>query len=130
MYCSHNLEHYYPHDAFKVLQGFLHVLKPDGFAHIVVPDVGQVMRDFVVNKMEIDQTLYEVAAGPIAVHDVLYGYHKAIAQSGDDFYAHKMGFTPRLLSQMLQEAGFERIEVRADAANWEVEAMAYPKGNS
>jgi predicted SAM-dependent methyltransferase len=39
VYCSHNLEHYYLYDAHKVLAGFHHVLKPNGFAHIRVPDV-------------------------------------------------------------------------------------------
>ena len=33
IYCSHNLEHYFEHDAEYVLEGFLHVLKPQGFAH-------------------------------------------------------------------------------------------------
>jgi hypothetical protein len=124
IYCSHNLEHYYPHDAFKVLAGFLHVLKPEGFAHIVVPDVGQVMHDFVLGEMEIDAPLYEVKAGKITVHDVLYGYSKAIAQSGNDFYAHKTGFTPSLLSRMLADVGFANVEIHPDPDNWEVEAFA------
>ena len=40
VYCSHNLEHYYRHDVQKVLTGFLHVLKDNGFVHIQVPDTG------------------------------------------------------------------------------------------
>jgi len=32
IYCSHNLEHYYRHDVMKVLKGFHHVLKDQGFA--------------------------------------------------------------------------------------------------
>jgi ubiquinone/menaquinone biosynthesis C-methylase UbiE len=44
IYCSHNLEHYYRHDVAKVLTGFLHVLKHDGFAQIRVPDINEVMR--------------------------------------------------------------------------------------
>ena len=39
VYCSHNLEHYFRHDLPRVLAGFLHVLKPDGFADIRVPDM-------------------------------------------------------------------------------------------
>src|SRR5439155_12197788 len=37
VYCSNNLEHYYRHDAERVLRGFLHVLKSDGYAEIRVP---------------------------------------------------------------------------------------------
>ena len=44
VYCSHNLEHYYRHDVGKVLAGFLHVLKPEGFVFARVPDIGMVMR--------------------------------------------------------------------------------------
>src|SRR5206468_11111569 len=44
VYCSHNLEHYYPHDGAKVLAGLLHVLKSDGFTEIRVPDIQAIMR--------------------------------------------------------------------------------------
>ena len=71
VYCSHNLEQYYRHDGSKVLAGFLHVLKEDGFAHIVVPDIGKLMRIVVKKEMDIDDFLYESAIGPIAVRDVL-----------------------------------------------------------
>jgi len=39
IYCSHNLEHYHQHELPKVLGGFLHLLKDDGFAEIHVPDM-------------------------------------------------------------------------------------------
>ena len=32
IYCAHNMEHYYRHDVREVLAGFLHVLRPGGFA--------------------------------------------------------------------------------------------------
>jgi predicted SAM-dependent methyltransferase len=44
IYCSHNLEHYYRHDVQKVLAGFLHILKDDGFVQIRVPDIQAVMQ--------------------------------------------------------------------------------------
>src|SRR3954469_19036580 len=44
VYCSHNLEHYFRHDLRRVLAGFLHVLKPEGFAHVLVPDIGAAIR--------------------------------------------------------------------------------------
>src|SRR4051812_19058162 len=44
IYCSHNLEHYYHHDVAKVLAGFLHVMKDNAFAHIRVPDMGELMK--------------------------------------------------------------------------------------
>ena len=50
IYCSHNLEHYFRHDVIKVLTGFFHVLKPGGFAQILVPDLIEIMRTVIQKK--------------------------------------------------------------------------------
>jgi predicted SAM-dependent methyltransferase len=63
VYCSHNLEHYYKHDGAKVLRGFLHVLKPDGFADIRVPDLRCVLRKFVADDMDLEDVLYTAPGG-------------------------------------------------------------------
>ncbi len=125
IYCSHNLEHYYRHDGARVLQGFLHVLKPDGFAEIRVPDVQSVMRRVVANAMDIEDTLYVSAAGPISVRDVLYGFGKQIESSGVDFYAHKTGFTPRSLKAFLDQAGFRDVRLTERDEAFEVRALAF-----
>ena len=125
IYCSHNLEHYYRHDGAKVLQGFLHVLKADGFAEIRVPDIQAVMRRAVDGGMDLDDVLYEAAVGPIAVGDVIYGYGREIEASGNDYYAHKTGFSPRLLRLALEAAGFARIFVFASSGAIEIRALAF-----
>jgi len=125
VYCSHNLEHYYPHDGAKVLRGFLHLLKPDGFAEIRVPDIQAVLRRVVQSGMDVADVLYESASGPIAVHDVLYGFAKEIEQSGQDFYAHKAGFTPKSLRSALERAGFTAIFVFEAPEAFEVRALAF-----
>lgn len=106
VYCSHNLEHYYRHDVPKVLAGFLHVLKEGGFAHIRVPDIGEVMRATIERGLEPEDVLYTAAAGPITVLDVLYGFGPEIERSGHDYYAHKTAFTRKSLSKALRDAGF------------------------
>jgi ubiquinone/menaquinone biosynthesis C-methylase UbiE len=123
VYCSHNLEHYHRHDADKVLAGFIHVLKPDGFAFIRVPDLGEVMRTVVEKNLDIDDFLYQSPAGPITVRDVIYGYGVEIERSGNDFFAHKTGFTQKSLTSILTRAGF-RV-VFASTANLEVMALAF-----
>ena len=123
VYCSHNLEHYYRHDASKVLRGFLHVLKGDGFAHIRVPDLQQLMQFVVQNNIDIDDPIYRSAAGPITAHDVIYGYNVEIERSGNDFYAHKAGFTPKSLPALLTRCGFPYVFSRA--ANLEIVATAF-----
>jgi len=123
IYCSHNLEHYYRHDVPKVLAGFLHVLKDGGSAHIRVPDIAEVMRVTIERGLDIDDVLYQSSAGPIMVLDVLYGYSVEIEQSGQDFYAHKTGFTQKSLMTALQNAGF--FKIHSGAGNLEINALAF-----
>jgi len=123
VYCSHNLEHYYRHDVPKVLAGFRHVLKDAGFAHIRVPDMGDVMRQVVQKSMDIDDVLYQSPAGPITVRDVFYGYGVEIERSGNDFFAHKTGFTQKSLVRMLESCGFPIVF--SMTGNLEVGALAF-----
>lgn len=123
IYCSHNLEHYYRHDVKKVLAGFYHVLKKDGFVHIRVPDMAAVMRTFVENDMDINDVLYESPAGPITIQDVMYGWGKEIERSGNDFFAHKTGFTETSLIATLIDASF--YQVYSGTGNFEVVAFAF-----
>ena len=109
VYCSHNLEHYFEHDVAKVLAGFLHVLKPEGFAEIRVPDLALVMRTVAEKNLDIEDALYEAPAGAIRVRDVLYGLAAKIESSGVDFFAHKTGFSPVSLTRALNRAGFPEV---------------------
>jgi ubiquinone/menaquinone biosynthesis C-methylase UbiE len=123
VYCSHNLEHYYRHEVQEVLAGFLYVLKDGGFAHIRVPDIQEVMRQTIERGLDIDDVLYQSAAGPIMVLDVLYGYSVQIEQSGQEFYAHRTGFTQKSLLNALGKAGFSKIY--SGVGNLEVTALAF-----
>ncbi|MEO8751335.1 MAG: methyltransferase domain-containing protein [Casimicrobiaceae bacterium] len=127
VYCSHNLEHYYRHDVGKVLRGFRHVLKDDGFAEIRVPDLRSVMQRCVADDLGADDVLYESPAGPITVCDVLYGLAWQIEKSGVDFYAHKTGFTAAALTSVLEQAGFEKIFVSERTYAYEISALAFKR---
>ncbi len=126
IYCSHNLEHYYRHDVSKVLAGFLSVLKEGGWAHIRVPDIQALMKTVVEKNMDIEDVLYVSSSGPIMVLDVLYGFSLEIEGSGQDFYAHKTGFTRKSLLRILHEIGFSKVYVACN--NYEIKAIAF-KGN-
>ncbi|MBK8542401.1 MAG: class I SAM-dependent methyltransferase [Caulobacteraceae bacterium] len=123
VYCSHNLEHYYRHDVPRVLSGFLHVLKSGAFAQIRVPDMDEVLRTAVARNMDLEDVLYQSPAGPISVLDVIYGYGVEIERSGQDFYAHKTGFTQKSLTKALQKAGFSTAFV--GRGNLEINAIAF-----
>ena len=123
VYCSHNLEHYHRHEVRKVLAGFAHVLKPNGFAYLRVPDMGEVMRQVVARNLDIDDQLYMSAGGPITVRDVIYGYGIEIEESGNDFYAHKTGFTQKSLMSVMKSSGFGWVFT--GTGNLEVMAVAF-----
>lgn len=123
VYCSHNLEHYHHHEVSKVLAGFMHVLKPEGFAFIRVPDMAAVMQTVVEKQLDIDDVLYQSNAGPILVRDVIYGFGKQIERSGCDFYAHKTGFTEKSLFKTLYAAKFPNVYI--GKGNLELKAFAF-----
>ena len=66
VFCCHNLEHYWRHDVPRVLAGFLHVLKPDGFAEVWVPDMEAVFREMIERNIDIDDVLYQSPAANVA----------------------------------------------------------------
>lgn len=123
VYCSHNLEHYYAHDVLKVLKGFRMVLKKGGFAYIRVPDLLAVMRVVVEQGKALEDVLYEAPSGPIRIRDVIFGYQRQIEQSGNDFFAHKTGFSEESLTKTLMENGFPHVF--SDVGGYEIMALAF-----
>jgi len=109
VYCSHNLEHYCRHDGKRVLAGFLHVLKLDGFVHIRVPDLDQVFKEVMSLGLDVDDVLYDSPAGPILVRDVVYRWSLEIKRSGNEFSCHKTGFAPKSLQGFLSNVGFKYL---------------------
>jgi hypothetical protein len=106
VYCSHNLERVRQHEVPVVLAGFRHVLKPGGLAHIIVPDLQELMLACVQQGIDLDGLLYESPMGPITPLDVLYGHSGMIQQSGQDFYTHRTGFSRSTLANVVEVSGF------------------------
>jgi hypothetical protein len=75
--------------------------------------------------MEIEDTLYVSPSGPITVRDVIYGWGLEIERSGDDFYAHKTGFTAASLQGAIAGAGFWGAVVTVDEKAYEIRALAF-----
>ena len=128
VYCSHNLEHYYRHDVDRVLQGFLHALKDGGFAEIRVPDIGALIQLLAKNNLDVEQEVYKSSAGAITAHDVIYGFGPEIESSGQDFYAHKTGFSRDSLIRALCTNGFTGIYFAAPLAAIELHVFAFKTG--
>lgn len=117
VWSSHNLEHVYAHEVPLVLEGFWRVLRPGGEALVTMPDL-QAAAKFIANG-KLEHTAYQSPAGPIAALDMVYGHRVSIAR-GNEFMAHRTGFTAGTLKAKLQEAGFRPVVVQRgkDLALW------------
>lgn len=96
-----------------MLREFYRVLKPGGFLLVTCPDLRSVCAALLkTGPMAI---LYQSAMGPVTPLDVLYG-HIASVKAGNEFMAHKGGFTIESLSWHLMEASFGTLHggVRPD----------------
>lgn len=109
VYSSHNLEHIYHYQVPIALKEFKRVLKPNGFAMIRVPDMQKAAEWVVRGEME-NPAIYESPAGPIAAIDMFYGLGKFVAE-GNEFMAHKTGFTVKNLQTKLLEADFNNLNI-------------------
>ena len=126
VWSSHVLEHLYAHQVFPTLRQLHRVLKADGFALIMTPDLESVAH-FIVEH-GIAAIAYNSPAGPIRPLDMLYGHSRAI-EDGHHYMAHRTGFTAERLGNLLLMAGFATVSVRTE--DFEVCALALmPEANS
>lgn len=125
VYCFHHLEHYHRLDGANVLRGFMHLLKPDGFAQVVVTDLHAVMQAIAGAKADLRTVLYRSSAGPVAIEDLIYGYDAQPELPGATRRAHASEFTRRSLCEALTRAGFAQIHARAAQQAFEIIAFAF-----
>jgi predicted SAM-dependent methyltransferase len=121
VWSSHTLEHLFSHEVPIALAEFKRILKPDGFALFMCPDLESVARHLIEHGA--DHVAYTSPAGPITALDMLYGHIASVAR-GRHFMAHKTGFTGDRLGKLLIEAGFASVNVRRDD-NFEICALAF-----
>ncbi|MEK9594541.1 MAG: class I SAM-dependent methyltransferase [Rhodospirillaceae bacterium] len=108
VYSSHNLEHLFAHELEIALAEFLRVLKPRGFTLAFVPDLQ--IAAVAIAKGNGSKPLYVSSNGPITPLDIVFGFQSEIA-NGNEFMAHRFGFTRSSLSAAFQRAGFTGISV-------------------
>ena len=120
VWSSHNVEHLFAHEVPIALAEFLRVLKPGGLAYVTLPDLQQIAEFVVADRL--DDVTYVSAAGPITALDCIFGFGAPIAE-GNEFMAHKTGFTKTSLRRRLIEAGFQSVEVTVSPFNLWAEAI-------
>ena len=113
VWSSHNLEHLARHEVPLALAEFIRVLKPQGLLLLTLPDLQQVARLVVEDRLE--DSAYISQSGPITALDMIFGHTASLAR-GNRFMAHRTGFTARTLRQLLSEAGFVEVSLRRGAS--------------
>ena len=58
----------------------------------------------------LENTVYESPAGPVAAIDMVFGFRPSVAR-GNAFMAHRTGYTADSLGKKFSAAGFQRINV-------------------
>ena len=109
VWSAHCVEHLFLHEVSQAIAEFHRVLKDDGFACIIVPDL-QAIGSYIASD-RIQQVIYQSPAGPVTVHDMLFGYGPALEQ-GVASMAHRCGFTPTLMLDQLHKVAFAEVTVR------------------
>jgi SAM-dependent methyltransferase len=125
IWSAHCLEHLYVHQVGRALGEFHRVLKSDGFACIIVPDL-QTIASYIASD-QLEKVLYESPAGPITAHDVMFGLGAAVAR-GNLSMAHRCGFTPSAMLRHLRESSFAEIVLRR-RPSLELAAIALKKAS-
>jgi len=128
IYSSHNIEHVFPHEVPIVLKEFHRVLKDDGMVVLKCPDLQSVCEAVVNDKLL--EPLYETSEGhKISPIDILYGWRGPIA-AGNEYMAHKGGFTYSVLKDAFNEAGFKLHYGGKNTNAWELFIVSFKQDKS
>ncbi len=119
VWSSHNIEHLRRHQVPLALAEFYRVLRPGGRVMISCPDLQSVMQFAIDNGLETKA--YESPAGTIRPIDMIFGHSASIAD-GNEFMAHRTGFTAEVLTRLMLLAGFCNVTVVRDCASFSLSA--------
>jgi SAM-dependent methyltransferase len=123
IFSSHNIEHIFPHEVSIALKEFYRVLKEDGMVVLTCPDLQSVCEAVVNDKLL--EPLYETSDGnKISPIDILYGWRAPIA-AGNEYMAHKGGFTYSVLNGAFIEAGFKMNYGGRNPDRWELFIISF-----
>jgi len=125
------LEHISWRETINVLRECRRILKPGGKMHIQVPDCESMMYAYFgggicpgvphkpKSKEEVINHKCDNCEGKGYVHPMRWKMAFCGAQK-HEFDSHLNVFTPSILIEDLEEAGFEKIELVKDELNWKI----------
>lgn len=127
IYSSHNIEHLYSYEVPLALSEFYRVLKPEGIVVITCPDLESVCKS--ITEIGLTDVLYNSPAGPISPIDILYG-HRGFISNGNEYMAHKCGFTYKSLSDAFFTTGFSGVYGGSRPTNFDLWLVAFKQKHS
>ena len=122
IYSSHNIEHLFAHEVSIALKEMYRVLNDEGYLLITCPDLVSVCKH--VSEGNLLEPLYQSGMGPISAIDIMYGHRDQIAK-GNHYMAHKVGFTAKVLQDVLKDVGFNSSAVVQHANSFSLWGVAY-----
>lgn len=123
IYSAHNIEHLYPHQVPSALSEFHRVLKDDGMVVISCPDLQLIAKSIAEDKL-LEPLYTSVSGDSISAIDSMYGWRVPIAE-GNEYMAHKCGFTYSLLDRVFHDAGFKARIGGKKLEVWELILVAF-----
>jgi SAM-dependent methyltransferase len=127
VFSSHTLEHLYDHDVRAAAHSFRRVLRPGGFVIAVTPDLQAISSHLAMG--DLDTPLYDTPVGPVTPLDILFG-HRAFTASGNDFMAHRTGFTRFSITRIFREVGYPAAASICRDYRYDLVTMAFPEDRS
>lgn len=116
IWASHILEHIFWHELPIAITEIKRILRKDGFGIIMVPNLEKIADNI---KKDINETLYESPSGPISALDMIYGFRE-FTKFHIDGMNHKIGFTPKLINQVLN---FCNLKNKVYTINFDIVAV-------
>jgi SAM-dependent methyltransferase len=117
VWASHVVEHVYWHELPNVFDAIVRVLKPSGFAFVMVPNLAAIA-DAI--KFNLIRPMYDTPAGPVAAIDMIYGHRAQI--KNNKHMQHKTGFTPQSMATILNDL---KIQAVCSENNLEIISIIY-----
>ena len=103
IYSSHSIEYLYPSELAVAFKEFLRVLKPQGFAVFICPDL-QAAAQMIAEDRMMDEA-YSAPIGPVVPFDMFYS-HRLLTGRDKPYMSRHCGFTLSVLLATLKEHGF------------------------
>ncbi|MDR3176073.1 MAG: class I SAM-dependent methyltransferase [Desulfovibrio sp.] len=123
-FIAHSLERLYAHEVVPALRNIRRILNDDGYLVVSCADLKSACALIANDKLL--EPAYESPAGPVAPFDILYGFRPALA-AGYVRHANNCGFTARVMTGTLAQAGFATVWINTYPSTFTIMAIATKK---